>query len=180
MSDIKSMLNPFGFLKKKIEKDPMEPKYIKPDGTKVIEQETPLGTTIYEICPDKTLMCMVYDKSNKLVLDYIRKANIEIGKTYDEYGKVMTEFNSLYDKGNVLAEKTVKEYEYYDNGEKSKETIVVLPGEIKTEIRYDEKGELTEKIEQRGSVKTFFNKYNKPYKREIDKGSGGIITENIE
>mgnify|MGYP007069901674 CR=1 FL=1 len=180
MKENKSMMKPFGFLKKKVEKDPMTPKYIKPDGTKVIEQESPLGTTVYEICPDGAVIAMTYDKSDKLILDWIRRTNLEIGRTYDEYGNIIAEFNSLYDKGNVLAKTIQKEYEYYDNGVKSKEISVELPGEIKTETLFDEQGVQTQKIEYRGSVKTYFDKDNKPFKREIDRGSGGIITENIE
>ncbi len=166
-------------INKNVAKDPMTPKYVKPDGTKVIEQESPLGRVIYEISPDCTVICMTYDKSDRLILDWIRRRNLEIGHTYDEFGKMITEFNSLYDEHNVLAKKTEISYEYYDEGGKSRELIVVLPGEIKTEVKYDKSGKQIEKIEYRGSVKTWFDENNVPIKREIDRGSGGVITEDL-
>ena len=45
--------------------------------------------------------------------------------------------------------------------------------------KFDENGTLAEMYEQRGSVKTWFDKDGKPIKREIDRGSGGIITEDL-
>ena len=36
-----------------------------------------------------------------------------------------------------------------------------------------------EKIEERGTVKTWFDENDKPIKREIDRGSGGIITQDL-
>lgn len=180
MADFKNMIKPFGFIKKDVDKGQKNvPKYVKPDGTKVYEEQTPLGRTVYEVSPDCTVICMTYDKSDKLILDWIRRRNLEIGRTYDEYGKIVYEFNSLYEKDNTLAKKTEISYEYYDEGQKSKEIIIIMPSEIKTEINYDKEGKVTEKIEIRGSVKTYFNAEGKPFKREIDRGSGGIITENL-
>ena len=66
-----------------------------------------------------------------------------------------------------------------DNGVKSKETIILTPGEIKTELLYDESGAYSGKIEYRGAVTTWFDKDNSPCKREIDRGLGGIITESL-
>jgi len=180
MENFKNHLKSFGFIKKDPKKDSMVPKYIKPDGTKVIEQPCELGLAVYEISPDCTVICRTYDNSNKLILDYIRRTNLEIGHRYNEFGQKVYEFNNLYDEHNILAKKTEIEYEYYDEGQVSKETIVIIPGEIKTEIMYNKNGKQIEKIEYRGSVKTWFNENNKPIKREIDRGSGGIITENLE
>lgn len=179
MEDFKKHIKPFGMLKKTPQKDPMAPKYIKPDGTQVIEQDTEYGKVVYEKCPDCTLISRSYDKSDNKILDYIRKRNLEIGHKYDEYGVMIYEFNALYDEHNKLAKKTEIEYEYHSNGVKSREISVVTPGEIKTETKYDENGLFVEKIEHRGSVKTFYDKNNKPFKREIDRGSGGIITEEF-
>ena len=169
----------FGFLKKTVEKDPMTPKYIKPDGTKVIEQPCELGLAVYELSPDCTVICRTYSHSNKLILDWIRRRNLEIGRRYDEYGKIVYEYNSLYDEHNTLAKKYETEYEYYDEGMKSKETTVLSPGDIKTEIKYDKSGKQIEKSETRGTVKTWFDNTGKPIKREIDKGSGGKIIEDL-
>lgn len=179
MENFKNFFNPFNFLKKDEKKDQMIPKYIKPDGTKVIEQQSPLGLTVYEISPDCTVISRTYDKSDKLILDYIRRRNLEIGHQYDEFGKVIYEFDNLYDETNTLAKKTEFYFEYYDEGGKSKETTVVTPGDIKTEIMYNKEGKQTEKIEYKGSVKTWFDENNKPIKREIDRGSGGIIQEDL-
>ena len=180
MADFKNMIKPFGFIKKQADEAPQNiPKYVKPDGTKVFEEQTPLGTTVYEISPDCTVICMTYDKSGKLLLDWIRRRNLEIGRSYDEYGKIIYEFNSLYEKDNTLAKKTEIKYEYYDNGQKSKEFKIEMPSDIRTEISFDEQGKQTQKIEQKGSVKTYFNAEDKPFKRETDRGSGGIITEEL-
>ena len=173
--------NPFDFIKKNINDDPLAPTRVKPDGTKVIEQESPYGTICYEIKPDGLVICMTYNKKNKLVLDWARRVNLEIGHNYNEDGKIIYEFQSYYDENDFknLKHKTENLYEYHDNGEKSFETIIVTPGNIKTEIKYNEQGKQIEKTELKGSVKTFFDENNKPFKREIDRGSGGIVTENL-
>ena len=180
MKEEKKHINPFDFLRKKTQKDELKPKYVKPDGTKVIEEESFFGKTIYEIKPNGLLISMTYDKNDKIVLDYARRTNLEIGHMYDEYGKMIYEFNSLYDEKNILAKKTEIEYDYYDEGGKSKETVLVTPGDITTEITYDKSGKQIEKIEVRGSVKTWFDETDKPIKREIDRGSGGIIKEDLQ
>ena len=179
MENFKNHIKPFGIIKKTIPKDPMAPKYIKPDGTKVIEQENEFGLTVYEMCPDCTLISRTYDKQDRLFVDYIRRRNLEIGHRYDEYGNKVYEFNSLYDEHNVLARKIEIEFEYYDNGIISREYQVVSDSQIQTELLYDEKGNRTAKIEYRGTVKTYFDENDKPFKREIDRGSGGIITEEL-
>ena len=46
-------------------------------------------------------------------------------------------------------------------------------------MQFDETGKRTEKIVERGTVKTYYDENDKPIKREIDRGSGGIITENL-
>jgi hypothetical protein len=179
MENFKNHIKPFGLIKKTIQKDPMTPKYIKPDGTKVIEQQNEFGLTVYEICPDCTLISRTYDKQDRLFIDYIRHRNLEIGHQYDEYGKAVYEFNCLYDEHNVLARKIEYLYEYYDNGVKSHEFQKTSDSQIQVEILYDESGKRTSKIEHRGTVKTYFDENDKPYKREIDRGSGGIITEEL-
>ena len=119
------------------------------------------------------------DSIDKLIIDYARRTNLEIGHTYDELGKMIYEFNSLYDEHNVLAKKTEIEYEYYDEGQKCKETILITPGDKITEISFDKDGKQTEKVETRGSVKTWFDENDKPIKRQIDRGTGGIIEEDL-
>jgi hypothetical protein len=179
MEDFKKHIKPFGIIKKTVEKDPMTPKYIKPDGTKVIEQETPDGLVVYEILPNHTVICRSYNKSGTLFLDWIRRRSLEIGHIYDECEQAIYEYDLVYDKNNTAIQKTEYGFKYHDNGVKAREFIIVTPSEIKTEILYNEKGERTSKIEYRGTVKTFFDKDDKPFKREIDRGSGGIITENL-
>ena len=172
---------PFDFIKKNVNNDPLAPTRIKPDGTKVIEQNSQYGTIVYEIKPNGLVICMTYTKDNKLILDWARRVNLEVGHSYNEDKKIVYEFQSYYDENDFknLKRKTENFYEYHDNGVKSFEIELVTPGDVKTEIKYDEQGIQTEKIETRGTVKTFYDKNNKPYKREIDRGSGGIITENL-
>lgn len=179
METFKNHIKPFGLLKKQIETDPMAPKYIKPDGTKVIEQYDEFGKTVYEISPKGLLISRRYIGEDILIMDYARRANLEIGHKYDEDGRVIYEFNFLYDEHNVLARKNEIEFKYHDNGKKSQETIINTPGNIKIVIKYDETGTRLEKVEHRGSVKTYYDKNDKPFKREIDRGSGGIITEEL-
>ncbi len=111
MENFKNHIKPFGIIKKNIPNDPMAPKYIKPDGTKVIEQQTDFGLTVYEMCPDCTLISRTYDKQDRIFVDYIRRRNLEIGHRYDEFGQVVYEFNSLYDEHNKLARKTEIEFD---------------------------------------------------------------------
>lgn len=179
MSEEKKHINPFNFLKKDIQKSAIVPNRIKPDGTKVIEEETPIGKTIYEIKPNGLLISMTYDKNDKLFCDYARRTNLEIGHTYDELGKMVYEFNFLYDEHNVLVKKTEIEYEYYDDGEKFKKTILITPGDKITEISFDRSGKQIEKIETKGTVKTWFDENDKPIKRQIDRGSGIIVEEDL-
>ncbi len=169
-------VNPF---EKKENKDPMAPSYIKPDGTKVIEKQEGLGLNVYEKCPDGALIFRSYDKQNRLVLDFARDRNFEIGNQYDDAGNVIYKYESVYDENNKLAIKKEYDIEYYDNNTKKSEIITVFPNEFTTYIHYDESGNRVEKIEERGTVKTFFDENDKPIKREIDRGSGGIITEDL-
>ena len=60
------------------------------------------------------------------------------------------------------------------------ETFKTFPEEVFVITNFDESGEKIEKIEKRGSVTTWFDKNDKPIKREIDRGSGGIITEDLQ
>ena len=46
-------------------------------------------------------------------------------------------------------------------------------------MQYEESGKRIEKIVERGAVKTWYDENDKPIKREIDRGSGGIITEDL-
>ena len=63
MEEEKKHFNPFNFLKKEAPKQSaVVPTRIKPDGTKVIEEETPFGKTIYEIKPNGLLISMTYEK----------------------------------------------------------------------------------------------------------------------
>lgn len=173
--------NPFNFIKKQEPKNPLEPTRIKSDGTKVIEQDGLFGKNVYEIKKNGLVLCMTYNKDDKLIMDWARRVNLEIGHVYDEYGKMIYEFNSYYDEKDFskLVRKTETQYGYDDSGVKNLATTIVTPGDIKTEIKYDKEGKQAEKIEYRGSVKTYFDSNNKPFKREIDRGSGGIITENL-
>lgn len=179
MENFKKFFQSFGVGQKKVESDSMAPSYIKEDGTKVVEQVFENGKVVYEISPNGLLISRSYTKDDKLYFDYGRKANYEIGHGYDEDGRVICEINSLYNEHNELVKKTEVAFKYHDNGVKSQEITTVTPGNSKVEIYYDEKGELTEKIVCQGSVKIWYDKNDKPFKRQIDRGSGGIITEDL-
>ena len=180
MNDEKKHINPFGAINKNIQQSNVTPKYIKPDGTKVFEEDTPAGKIVYEAMPNGTLMSMTYDKNGVLIMDYARRVNYEIGHIYDELGKKVYEFNNYYDENNTFVRKNEIGYDYYDEGEMSRETIISTPGDVRIEISYDREGNQTEKVEIKGSVKTWFDVNGKPIKRQIDRGSGGIITENLD
>lgn len=169
-------VNPF---EKQKEKNPMAPSYIKPDGTEVIEMQEDFGLRVLEKNPNGTLIMRCYDKKNRLWLDYGRQGNFEIGHHYDEFGNMDYKYDSVYDEHNVLAMKTEYDMEYHDNGVLKAEVITTLTGNITTYCQYDETGKRIEKIEERGTVKTYFDENDKPFKREIDRGSGGIITEQL-
>lgn len=97
----------------------MAPSYIKPDGTKVIEKQEGLGLNVYEKCPDGALIFRSYDKQNRLVLDFARDRNFEIGNQYDDAGNVIYKYESVYDENNKLAIKKEYDIEYYDNNTKN-------------------------------------------------------------
>lgn len=159
--------------------DALVPTYIKPDGTKVIERQEELGHSVYEISPDGTVIMRGYNNHDIMICDYVRSRNLEIGHQYDNTGKMFYEYNNLYDEHNELAKKIERNYTYHDNGKKSSETTNLSPSNIKTIIKYDINENRIEKTEQRGAVKTWFDTNDKPIKREIDRGSGGIITEDL-
>ena len=169
-------VNPF---EKKSDKDPMAPSYIKPDGTQVIEKEEITGKTVYEKCPDGALIFRSYNKEGKLWLDFARNLNFEIGHRYDEDGKMIYKYDSVYDEKNVLALKNEYDIEYHDNGKKKLEVVTSFPNNTTTYMQYDENEKRIEKIVERGTVKTYYDENDKPIKREIDRGSGGIITEDL-
>lgn len=169
-------VNPFD---KKKNKNSVQPTYIKKDGTKVIEQKTDFGFTVFELSPDCTLISRFYDNNNKLISDIAKNVLMEIGHQYDEDGRTISEFCNFYDKTGVLKQKTEKSFSYHDNGQTSSEIEIIFPGDIKTVINFDEDGKRIEKYIQRGTVKTWYDINEKPFKREIDRGSGGIITEDL-
>ena len=112
MENFKKHMKPFGLLKTQTENNPDAPKYIKPDGTKVIEKESPLGgKAVYEIAPDGIVICRTYNKADRLILDYIRKLNFEIGHLYDDFQHIIYEFNAVYDENNKLTQNKEVGYE---------------------------------------------------------------------
>ncbi len=169
-------VNPF---EKKPNKEPMAPTYVKPDGTQVIEKQEVFGRNVYEKCPDGALIFRSYNQNGKLMLDFARNLNFEVGHRYDDLGNIIYKYDSVYDEHNVLAIKNEYDIEYYDNGQKKLEVITKFPEEITIYMQYDESGKRIEKIEERGTVKTWFDENDKPIKREIDRGSGGIITQDL-
>ena len=117
-------VNPF---EKKTDKDSMAPSYIKPDGTQVIEKQEEFGLTVYEKCPDGALIFRSYNKQGKLVVDFARDRNFEVGNNYDETGNVIYKYDSVYDENNKLAIKNEYDIDYYDNGKKSPKLSQKLP-----------------------------------------------------
>ncbi len=158
---------------------PLANVYRKADGTKVTEQFYEYGKNVMEICPDGAVIMRFYNTHDDLIQDYIRHLNIEIGRIYDLSKLITSEFMNVYDEHNKLARRTEKTYEYFDTKTKSEESIHEFPEDVKTHIKYDIYGKRIEKYIQKAAVKTYYNEDDKPFKREIDRGSGGIITENI-
>lgn len=157
----------------------MLPSYIKEDGTKVYEKDDQVGHIVYEISPDNVYISRIYNHKGQLTNEYARHKNLEIGRQYDEADRIVNQIDIVYDENNVQAMKKEYEYSYYDNGVKKTESVKEYPADIMKMYKFDENGTLTEMYEQRGSVKTWFDKDGKPIKREIDRGSGGIITEDL-
>ena len=157
----------------------MQPSYIKNDGTKVYEKDEPYGHVVYEISPDKFYISRVYNNKEQLIFEYARHKNLETGRQYDEFDRVAYRLDIVYDENNKEAMRSEDSYTYHDNGNKKSETVKELPGNLSKVSNFDENGKLTEMYELRGSVKTWFDEQGKPIKREIDRGSGGIITEDL-
>ncbi len=169
-------VNPFD---KKQNKDPMAPSYIKPDGTQVIEQKQENGMIVYEKCPDGALLFRSYNNNGKMIMDFARDKNFEVGHQYDDLGKIIYKYDSVYDENNKLAIKNEYDIEYYDSGKKKLEVVTSYPNNVTTYMQYDENGKRIEKIEERGTVKVWFDANDKPIKRETDRGSGIVITEDL-
>ncbi len=180
-TDISTMFKNFFVnpLEQENKKNLNAPSYIKEDGTKVYEKDMPFGSFVYEICPDKAFLSRRYDKKGNLLSDYARSKNFEIGRIYDEMQRLVYKFDAVYDENNKLGLKNEYSYLYYDNGAKKTETLKVFPAEIVTVTNFDENGKFKEKYEERGSVKTWFDESGKPIKRQIDRGSGGIIEQDL-
>lgn len=178
-------MKPFGFLQKTMKStknsnvDLNKKTYVKPDGTKVTEEKGNDSTSVIEVCPDGVVIARFYDKNDTLRQDYIRRLNVELVHHYDEYGIMTDELTNLYDEHNVLAKQIEKVYEYYDNGKKSLVEMLESPSDVKTTIKYNEKEEQIEKYIQRGTMTTWYDINDKPIKRQIDRGSGGVITEDL-
>ena len=169
-------INPF---EQKMKLDPLEKKYTKPDGTEVIEKKELTGKIVYEKCPDGALLFRSFNNAGVLVLDFARDRNFEIGHRYDTTGKMVYKYDSVYDENNVLAQKNEYDFDYYDDGKKKLEVVSTFPTGTITYLQYDNNGKRIEKIVERGTVKTWFDENDKPIKRETDRGSGGIITEDL-
>ena len=159
---------------------PLLPSYVKEDGTKVYEKDDPVGHIVYEISPDKVYISRIYNHSGQLISEYARDRNLEIGRQYDEYDRIAFQVNIVYDENNVQAMRKEYTYTYYDSGVKKSESVTKFPEDITNVSMFDEDGKLTASYEQRGSVKIWFDENGKPVKREIDRGSGGIITEDLQ
>ena len=167
-------------LKQKSKTLGLQPSYIKDDGTKVYEKDESYGHVVNEVCPDGAFLSNIFSEKGRIISSYARQKNLEIGSFYDEFGKEVYKFESVYDEHKKLAIKKEYNYEYYDNGKMKSETFKTFPEEVFVITNFDESGEKIEKIEKRGSVTTWFDKNDKPIKREIDRGSGGIITEDLQ
>lgn len=178
-------MKPFGFLQKTMKSsqnpsvDLNKKTYVKADGTKVTEEKQEYGTSVTEVCTDGTVIARFYDNREVLRQDYIRQLNVELVHHYDEYGMMTDELTNIYDENNVLAKQIEKAYEYFDNGKKSLIETLESPSDIKTTIKFNEKEEQIEKFIQRGTMTTWYDVNDKPIKRQIDRGSGGIITEDL-
>ena len=155
------------------------PSYVKEDGTKVYEKDDPVGRIVYEVSPDKVYISRTYNHSGQLIAEYARNKNLEIGRQYDEFDRIAFQIDIVYDEHNVQAMKKEYSYTYYDNGQKKTESVTKFPEDVTNVSMFDEQGKLTASYEQRGTVKTWFDENGKPVKREIDRGSGGIITEDL-
>lgn len=132
-----------------------------------------------KLVPNGTVIARFYDIKEVLRQDYIRRFKVELVHHYDELGVMTDELMNVYDNDLKMVKQTEKVYEYYDNGQKSLEEILDSPDDIKTIIKYNEKGEQIEKTVQRGTMKTWYDLNDKPIKREINRGSGGVITEDL-
>lgn len=157
----------------------MLPSYVKEDGTKVYEKDDASGHIVCEVSPDKVYISRTYNHSGQLISEYARDRNLEIGRQYDEFDRIAYQIDIVYDENNVQAIKKEYSFTYYDSGIKKSESVTKYPEDITNVSMFDENGKVTESYEQRGSVKTWFDENGKPVKREIDRGSGGIITEDL-
>lgn len=181
--NIKKHIKPFLSLKSdnkdNFNMQPASKTHIRSDGTKVTEMQESDGVTVTEIHKDGTVVVLNFDMKNTLRQDYSRRLNVEIVHHYDETSLMTDESMNVYDENNKLKIKVEKIYQYHDNKNKKSEIIIDSSKDLKTHINFDENGIMKEKIVQQGTVKTWYNADGKPVKRELDRGSGGKIIEDL-
>ena len=149
------------------------------DGTPVTAYAFNDGTrTVREDRADGSRFFQYYGSDGKLQRDSHEGTEIETSHAYDKDGRIIGEgLNNTKENTSEY-----KNYKYHDNGQLSE--IVDSNYENfhvnnETTTRYDENGAQTEKFEQKGAVKTYYDADNKPIRRETDKGQGNIETEDL-
>ena len=157
-----------------------ESSFIKPNGTIVTEIKTPDGLIVQEKSPNKSFIVRCYNSENEVYMDYIRKGHFEIGHCYAD-NLIIYEYDCAYNNQNQIMVKNEKQYFYNNDNQKIYEIQFQFPKNTRIEFKYDETGNILEKIDVKGAVKTYLDPLtDKPIKRVIDRGSGGLITEDID
>lgn len=110
--------------------------------------------------------------------DGVQTINIEYKP--NESGETITDMINK-ENGLMYAKKTVKDgktvTQYFDEAGKVKQDVSEENG-VKTIVKYDENGNITQTIRQKGSVTEYLNSDGKVTKKETEKGNG--IKEIVE
>lgn len=121
-----------------------------------------------------------YNQQGQLTFEYTSENGKSIGKQYDQDGRVTILHNEgLDENGKTIVDKFTN-YEYSDNGNIKREAVQDrITGET-TILKYDEDGNRTEKLVNKGAVTTYYDADDNPIRRETNKGGGIIDTELLQ
>ncbi|MDR1327582.1 MAG: hypothetical protein LBJ74_04170 [Heliobacteriaceae bacterium] len=174
----------------------------KPDGTKITELSDEKSRLVTIENPDGTTEKFTeffYGNGSIIMEDTENGGNIK--KQYDAYGNLVMTLESapgwmrnrkLDEDGRIIEENEVnhenhekvtasvkKKYAYHHNDNISQVDYSFRPEGTKVTMRFDADGNFIEKFEKKAAVTTWFDETDKPIRRQIDKGQGYIVTEEL-
>ena len=151
-----------------------------PDGTteKFTEFFYPNGSIIMEDVENGSIKKQ-YDQYGNLITTLETAPGWMRNRKFDEDGRIIEE-NEINHEDNTKITSSVKaKYAYHHNNNISQIDYSFHPEGTKMTMRFDADGNFIEKFEKKASVTTWFDEAGKPIRRQVDKGQGYIVTEEL-